>query len=161
MHEDDWRQVEFFDAKYSAQVDKTMADYIAFRSSHQKSVGFTDIFIRKDIHPSIESLGLKISGLSGKLTSLAISGRLVTGGFSVKDGDGAYLYGVAKPDGTIVHLGINPSTSGKLTDRFVIAVATETAGSNLRIADWYKGAVVEGTEAGTLRKWAMLYAPSR
>ena len=160
MHEDDWRQVEFVDAKNRLALEQKLAEYISFRNAHRKGLGFTGVFVRKDTYPSIESLAIKTVRLGTNLPPLAVVGQLVRGGFSVKDPSGAYLYGQAKPDGTIVNLGIEPPRNVLLGDEFTKIIISIASEHGLILADWYKGVLVETVTADALRQWAELYKPT-
>ena len=104
MHEDCWRQVEFVDKKNQQAVEKQLAEYIAFRDAHRKGFWFTEVFVRKDTFPTIESLAIKTVQLGTNLPPLVIGGKLVRGGFAVHARNGAFLYGQASADGTVIHL---------------------------------------------------------
>jgi hypothetical protein len=157
MHEDSWRQVEFVSSKNHKELDGKMTEFIAFRNAHRKGLGFTGVFVRKDTYPAIESVAITTSRLGGHLLPLAVSGQRVRGGFSIRDQNGAYLYGQAKPDGTIIHLGLEPPLNGIVSDDFRQAITSVASQNGLILVDWYKGAIVEQLNDAAIRQWGELY----
>jgi len=157
MHEDDWRQVEFVAPTNRKALEVTMTDFIVFRNAHRKGMGFTGVFVRKDTYPTVEVLSITTSKLTGSLFPLAIGDQSIQGGFSVKDDSGAYLYGQAKSDGTIVYLGLKPPMNGPLGQDFRKMIVSISSEYGLILADWYRGAIVENVTDDALRQWANLY----
>jgi hypothetical protein len=45
LHEDDWRQIEFVGVKNRSPLKQQLAEFISFRDSHRKSLGFTSVYV--------------------------------------------------------------------------------------------------------------------
>jgi hypothetical protein len=157
MHEDYWRQVEFVESSSVPQVAKALREFVAFREAHRKGAGFTKTYIRKNVYPSLEKLGIKRQEVAQEARPIVIYGALAVDTFAIIDGSGAYLYGYALPDGTVKYMGIEPPSGKPMSESFRNHIAAIAQEHRLILIDWYKGTLVEKVTSDVLVQWAAMY----
>lgn len=107
LHEDDWRQVEFFGSAQGARVDAHLA---AIRSIHERErsgPGFKRLHVRKDCEGLLADTGCTLTDLrdacpagSEWLEGVALQGLagIIPGSFAVRLPSSITLYGTATDD---------------------------------------------------------------
>jgi hypothetical protein len=112
LHEDDWRQIEFVPAINEDYVRTELASLAVFKTQHQKGIGWTSIYLRKEHPHPLSELRLPYSALPTLSTSaVTLSGRLVRGGFALSDGGDWFLYGQRSSDGKVIQLALSSGQS--------------------------------------------------
>ncbi len=127
---------------------------IAFRDAHKKGEGYTEIFIRKNVYPTLQNQWISLANLGARTVGLAIGDQKVIGGFAIPDKTGAYLYGQTESRGIIIYLGLEPPPDGNLTPEFTTFVSNLASSQKLFMVDWYKGQIIPEVTAETLKTWA-------
>jgi hypothetical protein len=157
MHEDYWRQIELVPIAYRSQVEDQLKSFIAFRDAHKKGGGYSEIFIRKNVYPTLQNQWISLANLGARPVGLALGDQKVVGGFAIPDKSGAYLYGHTEPRGIIIYLGLESSSAGNLTPEFASFVSNFASSQKLFMVDWYKGQIIPEVTAETLKTWAGHY----
>jgi len=68
LHEDDWRQVEFIEQKFSAEMEAELADIRRIYQEQRAGVGFKKAHIRKRIPEPLQGCNLSLRELEAMLT---------------------------------------------------------------------------------------------
>jgi hypothetical protein len=164
LHEDEWRQIEFFPSSRLPGIEGALVELKAFAAEHrQGSSGWRRIYIRDmGLEPvvvgpmAVELLADQLGAASGPGPVIVggadhILGR-VDQGFSLDLGSGAALYGYGDDAGIRV-LGANLAHGGD-HHRLSEAFAELNARSQLILVDWRSQVVlVSTTHEGTLSVW--------
>jgi len=159
MHEDYWRQIEIVPIAYRSQVEEQLKSFIAFRDAHKKGEGYTEIFLRKNVYPTLQNQWISLTNLGARSVALALGDQKVVGGFAIPDKSGAYLYGHTEPRGIVIYLGIAPPQDGNLAPEFASFVSNLASSQKLFMVDWYKAQILPDVTAETLKTWAGNYDP--
>lgn len=162
MHEDEWRQIEFFPASRIAEIQQMLADLANFETAHRASVGFTKIYLR-ELSPAavlttetLHSVARELGGVPRSSPVLfysenAIQGRIAEG-FSFDLGGGVTLYGTQR-DGDVTILAANVAGGGEdgLLTRAFMAL---NEASGVIVVDWRSHLLLTGVTAkGQIAIW--------
>jgi hypothetical protein len=144
FHEDEWRQLEFFPFSRAHEIQQRLIELKAFEAAHRTQYGWTQIYVRDlppesvlsgndpvrsladQLHAEIEAAPILVSGTN------SIVGR-VRGGFSLRIGDGAALYGF-QGQSSILVLGAHLQNAD---DQLLTRAFTALSGTHqLILVDW-------------------------
>lgn len=161
LHEDDWRQLEFYPVSRLAEIEGVLRELKAFERQHRRPVGWSDVFVRKvpalPVLSGPASLGdLSVSlGRKPKAGPVLFSGsNTITGriahGFSFDIVQGLSLYGVVGPaEVQILGASVN---GGDLALTKVFAQLN--ASYHLILVDWRAQMLITGVSPnGSLAVW--------
>lgn len=157
MHEDYWRQIELIPISHLSAVEGQMKSYIDFREAHKKGEGYTEIFIRKNVYPTLQNQWISLSNLGVPYKILTLGEQKVMSGFAIPDKSGAYLYGYTEPRGIIIYLGLEPPADSNLSPEFASLIANIASSQKLFLADWYKCQIMPEVTMENLKIWAGMY----
>jgi len=160
IHEDYWRQIELVPIAYRSGVEEQLKSFIAFRDAHKKGEGYSEIFIRKNVYPTLQNQWISLANLGARPVGLALGDQKVVGRFAIPDKIGAYLYGQTEPRGIVIYLGLEPPPDGNITSEFTAFVSNLASSQKLFMVDWYKGQILPDVTAETLKTWAGNYKSS-
>lgn len=161
MHEDDWRQLEFYPSSRKDEVRRLLQELNSFEKQHRKASGWDAVFVRKVHAGQVIAGSDALAQLSHELAlevaagpvlfygANTITGR-VANGFSFRVADGLALYGASNSDGVAV---LGAQVSGG--DLELTKVFTKLSRSHaLILVDWRAQMLVEGVgESGRLLVW--------
>jgi hypothetical protein len=161
MHEDDWRQLEFYANSRRTEIERLLRELKIFEKQHRKGSGWDAIFVRK-LPPAPALRGSDaLHGLSDKLNavpragpilfygSTTITGR-VANGFSIEISKGLFLYGVSAANGIEVLGAAVDGGDLELTKVF----STLNKSDGLILVDWRSQMLITGVAAdGNLIVW--------
>ena len=162
MHEDEWRQLEFFSADQRPLLERTLTEFKAFEAANRMQSGWRQIFLRR-LPPALVLHGADASNALSDLLyaqpapgpiiypgANPIQGR-VQNGFSVRLGAGAALYGYRNETGVPV-LGAHLQNAD---DRLLTnAFTTLYRSHGLLLVDWRAQMLVLSVEAnGQIGIW--------
>jgi len=161
MHEDDWRQLEFYPSSRREEVRGLLRELSLFERQHRRASGWDAVFIRKlaagQVIPGTNALvqlskELTLSAGAGPVLfygSSTVTGR-VANGFSFRVSDGLALYGTSEKDGIVV-LGAQVA-GGDLELTKVFAKLHQSHA--LILVDWRAQMMIEGVgQDGNLQVW--------
>lgn len=167
LHEDAWRQCEFFPEQGAAQV----LEMVAFLRDHEPHMGdgagFREIYIRDEEPTSVAQLSLSLAKLSAALPcatrrrgfalrTAAGDPWLVAGGFAFSLPGGGDVYGRADGD-RIVSLSL-ALTHGQQqpTPEAVGQLAAYARAHHLLVVDWLVLVALRPEPAATVWQWPLL-----
>lgn len=162
FHEDDWMQIEFFDANRLSEIQAKLTEFKAFEAANRHGDGawkklYLRVIARKPVVGGTDALG-KLAQLLGTKPAAApvlrtsgfITGR-VRNGFTLRLEDNVTLYGYTL-DGALpalgAHLGHNADQLA-LTKAFMKLNAEQ----RLILVDWIGQIVLTGTKNGEVEAW--------
>ena len=161
FHEDDWRQLEFFDRARLEELTPKLKEAKDFSNSHRQGVGWNKVYVRQlAVAPvigganAVNVLGkhLGVAAAPGPIlsTASAIIGR-VADGFSFQMGGGVWLYGVSDDAGVPV---LGACVLGGDDEVLVRTFAMLNANHGVFLVDWRAHMVLTGVEAGgQIKTW--------
>lgn len=161
MHEDEWRQVEFYPTSRLAEIRTMLHELKLSENQHRKPSGWTEVFMRRvDASPVLSGVTAfddLLETLEAKRGSAPIlyyghntvSGR-VTNGFSLPIDSGLILYGMTDDEGVQV---LGASVNGG--DQALTKVFSTLNGLNqLVLVDWRSQMLLTNiTSTGNLEVW--------
>jgi hypothetical protein len=145
LHEDDWRQIEFFSAGAEPRVSETLHHVRKVLDEERTESGaFERLHVRTGLGPPLQGVRLPLSDVHGTLRGatpldgIAILGApgLVKDGFAFDGGAAFELYGVA-PRGEVEVLALRPSMipdADLAADAHALAMLMLRRG--LKLVDW-------------------------
>lgn len=154
FHEDEWRQVEFFNKGRLVELTATLTELKAFSTTHRQNFGWSKVYIRR-LDPGLVVEGsLAVASVAGELgadvgagpvlfTGAALVGR-VARGFTLPLGSGVVLYGFQDDEGIPV-LGAFVASGGD--DQALVRAFTKLSTSHeLVLVDWRAQMLLVGVE---------------
>jgi hypothetical protein len=169
LHEDTWRQCEFFPEKNIGLVNE-MVSFLSAHESHMgDGTGFHEMYVRDESPTSVGELSLRLSTLRESIPTasqhraLALctaSGnpQLVTGGFAITLPGGGIVYGRTDGDKILslsfllIHGQDNP------TQEAIQQLATYAKNHCLLVVDWLLLVVLRPAISTTIWEWPSLHA---
>lgn len=162
FHEDDWMQIEFFDAGRLSEMQAKLTEFKAFEAANRHSDGawkklYLRVIPRRPVVGGTnaaaklaKTLGTKVSPAPVLTTSGVITGR-VKSGFTLRLDGGVALYGYTQ-DGEIRALGAH---LGKDADHLALtnAFVKLNAERHLILVDWIGQVILTGTTNGEVEAW--------
>jgi hypothetical protein len=162
LHEDDWRQIEFFKSSRLEEIQVSMERLAAFEAANRKGQGFRDIFVRR-LSPShvlkaSEPLSLLTRELGAEarpgpilVTSSEITGRVAPGFAFVLPGN-VSLYGRTDSSGVTV-LAADIGQGGD-HNTLVKAFVKLNKAYDLVVVDWRSQMILTGVAPdGSIEVW--------
>lgn len=163
FHEDEWRQVEFFDRSRLGEVQAKLIDLKAFATAHQQKVGWSNVYVRELTPAPVLRGKAALETLEGQLKVKAHGGAVIfTGasnvvgrvadGLSFPLGGGVALYGFSSEAGIPV-LGAIVESGGD-NQILVRAFQKLSASDHLILVDWRAQMVLTSVaEDGSIQTW--------
>ena len=157
LHEDDWRQIEFVPATNYDHVRSELAALATFKEQHRRSIGWTQVYLRKEHPTPLAALGLEFASLpSLSASAVTLSGHPVRGGGgALSDGGLWFIYGQRTP-GQVINLGVSPGRSGASL-QFAGALVQVARTANVFLVDWYAGSLVDLSSPESALAWTRSY----
>lgn len=144
FHEDEWAQLEFYDASRLEEIQQRMREYSVFEQSHRGDVGWTGVYTRDiprtpivsgpDVVARIASVVSGVVRPAPLLTTTTHPLGQVENGFTIVLGENLGLYGLMEGDDVTVLAAI----VGVDGDNAMLARAffSLNRADNLILADW-------------------------
>jgi hypothetical protein len=162
FHEDEWRQVEFFDKSRLKEIQQKLKELKVFATANKQGIGFRKVYVRKLQPAPVLADPSSLSTLERELATSAkegpvlYAGRSITGrvanGFALAIGRGVSLYGFHDRSGILV-LGAIVENGGD-DQALVRAFATLNARSQLILVDWRSQMLLLGVaKDGNIDVW--------
>lgn len=163
FHEDEWRQVEFFDRSRLSEIERTLTELKAFATAHQQRSGWSKIYVRKLTSEPVVQGSTSIAKLESLLGIAAKAGPVmftggnslvgrVARGFSLQLGGGVALYGFGDEAGISV-LGANVAAGGD-DQTLTRAFQKLSLSDHLILVDWRAQMVlIAVAEDGRIEAW--------
>jgi hypothetical protein len=162
IHEDEWRQVEFFPSGRLEEIKQTLEEFKAFEKLNRESSGWRKIYLRKlqsgPVVAGPSAVGILEKRLDVRAQpapilfhgSNVVVGR-VAHGFSLPLGGGVVLYGYSDEGGVQV-LAANLEAGAddlKLTG----ALVTLNANAQFFVVDWRSMMIATSASGGKVAVW--------
>src|SRR5262249_55731002 len=158
LHEDDWRQIEFVSSKNYDHIQKQLEKLAAFKREHQRGIGWTSVYVRKEHATPLAAVGLQFASMPVlPASAVALSGHLVRDGFALSSGGEWFIYGQRTGEGGILHLSVSQAHSACPKEIAQVLVQIAQTGQ-LLLVDWYAGAVVDTSSADSVLGWSRRYS---
>lgn len=162
FHEDNWMQIEFFEATRLPEIQTKLAEFKAFEAANRHSDGawkklYLRVISRKPVvggtdavDKLAQTLGTKVTAAPVLRTSGFITGR-VKSGFTLRLEGDVTLYGYTQ-SGALPALGAH---LGNDADQLVLTKAFMklNAEQQLILVDWIGQIVLTGTKDGEVEAW--------
>lgn len=162
MHEDEWRQIEFFPASRLSEMQGTLKQLARFEAENRHGEVYRNIFVRRiPVAPvlsapdAVRTLASEFEAQAGAgpvlFAARSVTGR-VSGGFTVPLSTNVALYGRAGPQGVMV-LAANVGENG---DHAVLSRAFITLNRKHQLiaVDWRSHMILTGVSTdGLIEVW--------
>ena len=163
LHEDEWRQIEFFDSARSGEIQQKLQELKAFEAAHQVRSGWTRIYVR-DLSPSpvirgrdsVASIATLLGASRGPAPIIFHGASSIVGalrdGFSLPLGPGAALYGNSDATGISVLCASMQGADDQLLTR---AFSLLNRSNGLVVVDWRaQMLLLSVAQDGRIAAWA-------
>jgi hypothetical protein len=168
LHEDAWRQSEFFPECNVNHVHEMVGFLHDQELRSGGPAGFRDLYVRDEFPTPISSLALSLSELSESLKcasprrGVALSPaygtpQLVTGGFALDLPGGGVVYGRSVDDKIVSLSSVFIHGQHNPTQDAVEQLAAYARGHNLLVVAWLLLVVVRPASTSTIWEWPTLF----
>lgn len=163
MHEDDWRQIEFFPSSRLAELQRTMEQLTGFEAANRHGQVFRNVFVRylppalvlkapEAVSSLAHELGVEARPGPILVTTSSITGR-VAPGFALELPGNVALYGRADSTGITV-LGADVGQNGD-HETLARAFMKLNAAHGLIAVDWRSHMILTGVSSdGDIQVWS-------
>ena len=168
LHEDAWRQTEFFPECNVNYVHKMVGFLHDQELRIGDQAGFRELYVRDELPTPISSLALSLSALSNALKcasprrGVALSSaygtpQLVAGGFALDLPGGGVIYGRSVEDQIVSLSAVFNHGQHNPTQDAVSQLAAYAKRHNLLVAAWLLLVVLRPATTATIWEWTTLY----